>query len=376
MLSYDAMTLGNHEFDFGVSSFVNNFVSNITADDGKLMFPILACNIKTNNETELEKIYQKSTIITKDGVKIGIIGYITPDTKFLSNSDSLEFENVLDSVMIESARLRNEAELRTEVLSLNVNLSYHTCIQLFCGFRWLSDAENDKIITSTTYTVYDIVSIFTVAFHSHLGCEEGCQFIIGLGHIGLEEDKILARQSDLDLIIGGHSHSLMWRNGSDTTGLDPDDINTVVDSYPAFETSSIHGRPVPVVQAFWSGKYLGVLHLQLNLVNESYVLNSVDDVNGEPILLDTSIGTVWSHIKSSTRTDPDIKVPFVFKQKTVADSEVEDELEKWFQPIRKFLEDTVAVSIERLGNEQCRQQECRLGNLITDIIVEYFAQVC
>ena len=84
----------------------------------------------------------------------------------------------------------------------------------------------------------------------------------------------------------------MWRNGSDTTGLDPDDINTVVDSYPAFETSSIHGRPVPVVQAFWSGKYLGVLHLQLNLVNESYVLNSVDDVNGEPILLDTSIGTV------------------------------------------------------------------------------------
>lgn len=129
------MTLGNHEFDFGVSSFVNNFVSNITADDGKLMFPILACNIKTNNETELEKIYQKSTIITKDGVKIGIIGYITPDTKFLSNSDSLEFENVLDSVMMESARLRNEAELRTEVLSLNVNLSYHTCIQLFCGFR-------------------------------------------------------------------------------------------------------------------------------------------------------------------------------------------------------------------------------------------------
>jgi 5'-nucleotidase/UDP-sugar diphosphatase len=34
-----------------------------------------------------------------------------------------------------------------------------------------------------------------------------CDFIIGLTHIELENDKILAENLDIDIIIGGHEHT-------------------------------------------------------------------------------------------------------------------------------------------------------------------------
>ena len=43
--------------------------------------------------------------------------------------------------------------------------------------------------------------------------EEECAIVIGLGHVGFEEDKKLAADCDLDVIVGGHSHTLLWPSG-------------------------------------------------------------------------------------------------------------------------------------------------------------------
>jgi len=41
--------------------------------------------------------------------------------------------------------------------------------------------------------------------------ESGVNIIIGLGHSGIEMDQIIASEvEDLDLIVGGHSHTLLW----------------------------------------------------------------------------------------------------------------------------------------------------------------------
>jgi len=41
--------------------------------------------------------------------------------------------------------------------------------------------------------------------------ESGVSIIIGLGHSGIEMDQIIAREvEDIDLIVGGHSHTLLW----------------------------------------------------------------------------------------------------------------------------------------------------------------------
>lgn len=41
--------------------------------------------------------------------------------------------------------------------------------------------------------------------------ENGVNIIICLGHGGIEMDQIIARKvEDIDLIVGGHSHTLLW----------------------------------------------------------------------------------------------------------------------------------------------------------------------
>lgn len=39
----------------------------------------------------------------------------------------------------------------------------------------------------------------------------GVNIIIGLGHSGIEKDKEIAREvEDIDLIVGGHSHTFLY----------------------------------------------------------------------------------------------------------------------------------------------------------------------
>jgi len=66
--------LGNHEFDDGVED-VALFIRNIT-------IPVVACNLDLTNEPLLvdEPNLMKSKVLTLNGRKIGIIGYLTPET--------------------------------------------------------------------------------------------------------------------------------------------------------------------------------------------------------------------------------------------------------------------------------------------------------
>ena len=64
-MKYDAATIGNHEFDFGIDNMVRLFKM--------AKFPILCCNYDFSN-TPLNGIVKPYTIIEKKGIKIGLIG--------------------------------------------------------------------------------------------------------------------------------------------------------------------------------------------------------------------------------------------------------------------------------------------------------------
>lgn len=67
-------SLGNHEFDDGVDGLVP-FINNAT-------FPILASNLDLSKEKRLDiPNLKKSVVFDLDGVKVAVIGYVTPDTK-------------------------------------------------------------------------------------------------------------------------------------------------------------------------------------------------------------------------------------------------------------------------------------------------------
>lgn len=70
-------TFGNHEFDDGIAGLVP-FLDNIT-------FPVVSCNLDASREPRLNGRFNKSTVLTIKGQKIGVVGYITEETSTISN---------------------------------------------------------------------------------------------------------------------------------------------------------------------------------------------------------------------------------------------------------------------------------------------------
>jgi 5'-nucleotidase len=77
-------SLGNHEFDEGTGNLAD-FLNEVN-------FPVLAANLDLTEEPELQtKSLVPSFIKEVDGVRIGIIGYLTPDTKLVAIENKVEF---------------------------------------------------------------------------------------------------------------------------------------------------------------------------------------------------------------------------------------------------------------------------------------------
>ncbi|XP_011551567.3 protein 5NUC isoform X4 [Plutella xylostella] len=140
-LQPDAVSLGNHEFDERVGGLVP-FLRNVTT-------PVLAANLVLDRVPELlhEPNLKKSIVLTVKDTKIGIIGYLTPETKILAPNNDVEYED--------------------EVVALKREV---------------------KVLQ-----------------------EQGVKILIALGHSGFLEDMEIAKEVEgLDLVIGGHSNTFLW----------------------------------------------------------------------------------------------------------------------------------------------------------------------
>lgn len=151
-LGFDAMTLGNHEFDKD-SATLANFIK-------QAEFPIVSSNVNMANDPELGALFNDSiggtneqgeifpAIIKQvDGEEVGIFGLTTEDTAFLANPG--------DNVVFEDA------------------------------------------VAKTNETIEMLEA-------------QGVDKIIALSHLGYQPDVELAGQVDgIDVIVGGHSHTTL-----------------------------------------------------------------------------------------------------------------------------------------------------------------------
>lgn len=72
IIGFDAMTLGNHEFDWGEDKIISNHEM--------MDFPLLSCNtFYANDRTTRPDWLEPFTVIERDGLKIGIVGYARAD---------------------------------------------------------------------------------------------------------------------------------------------------------------------------------------------------------------------------------------------------------------------------------------------------------
>jgi 5'-nucleotidase len=116
-LGYDAMTVGNHEFDDG-PEVLRGFVDTVE-------FPVLMSNADISGEALLSGAIHKSTIIEVGGERIGLIGLTPQDTDVLASpGPNVIFTDPVGAVQAEVDALTAEGVNKIVVLShsgLNVD---------------------------------------------------------------------------------------------------------------------------------------------------------------------------------------------------------------------------------------------------------------
>ncbi|KQN69832.1 bifunctional metallophosphatase/5'-nucleotidase [Devosia sp. Leaf64] len=199
--------------------------------------------------------------------------------------------------------------------------------------------EKVGIIGATTEDTPDIASPGDVEFHDVIqyvrGASEaldaaGVNKIILLSHIGYNEDLNVAASLPLvDVIVGGHSHSLL---GS---------MEGAVGPYPTMVTNP-EGVEVPVVQANQYGKYLGDIAITWDDKGK------VTKAEGEPFLIDASV---------------------------TANEEFKTQLAELAGPIEEMTSQVIGSTTAKLegAREVCRVEECSMGNLLADAILDRVA---
>lgn len=73
-MNVDAMTCGNHEFDWGLDTITNYFGRDTTKQQAE--FPLLGANIYQLSLQRMPDYMNSSTIIKRENLTIGIVGYI------------------------------------------------------------------------------------------------------------------------------------------------------------------------------------------------------------------------------------------------------------------------------------------------------------
>ncbi len=230
LLQYDAITLGNHEFDFGVKG-LSMMISSAIRELGSIP-PIVASNlVLSENDPRDEQLRQfakqgiirRYLVLEKNGIRFGILGVMGKDAdEVLILKEPVSFSNRIETVKNLIPKLRQE-----EKVDVIIVLSHS-------GVR-----RNDE-----NWQGNEVLNV------GDDGKWEG-------------EDIELAKEvPDIDVIVGGHSHTPLMK--------------------------SLNVGKTTIVQAGSEIRYLGEVALALNdgktkVLNQR--LNPIDDqILGDPLI--------------------------------------------------------------------------------------------
>jgi alkaline phosphatase len=105
-IGYDAIQLGNHDFDFG-PEVLADFIPQVNTTDP----PYLAANLDFSNEPSLDALVTSgriapSTIVNVGGTEIGIVGAVTEELSTITSTGDVIINQVLSAVQSEIDLLR------------------------------------------------------------------------------------------------------------------------------------------------------------------------------------------------------------------------------------------------------------------------------
>jgi 5'-nucleotidase/UDP-sugar diphosphatase len=109
-VGYDAMAIGNHEFDDGPENFARFLRA--------ARFPVLSANIDAGTEPVLRDLFKSHVVLTRAGAKIAVVGATTEDTpEIASPGPRLRFTRAEEALRPLVARLRADGVSHVVLLS-------------------------------------------------------------------------------------------------------------------------------------------------------------------------------------------------------------------------------------------------------------------
>ena len=115
-LHYDAMAVGNHEFNFGLAS--------MWKAKNESHFPWLAANLKQTYAPTDPGYIAPYTILTVDGVRIAIVGFVTPGVvrwELPENYQGYEFLPILDAAQKIIPEARQKSDLLVVIMHSGID---------------------------------------------------------------------------------------------------------------------------------------------------------------------------------------------------------------------------------------------------------------
>lgn len=108
MIGFEAMTMGNHEFDWGLEA-IEKWIS-------QSKFPFLAANIIDKKTGEVASFVKPYTIVERKGIKVGIIGIATPETLTKTKAEMIEPYDFKDPAETVNALVPKVKEAGAEII--------------------------------------------------------------------------------------------------------------------------------------------------------------------------------------------------------------------------------------------------------------------
>lgn len=145
MIGYDAMTLGNHEFDNG-DEVLATFID-------ALEFPVVTANVDFSESAELAGKVEPYVILEVGGEQIGIIGLVTPETEILSSpGPDLVFEH--DLIDVTQSAVDELTEQGVDKIILLTHIGYEADLEVAQGVSGVDVVVGGHTNTflSNTYT--------------------------------------------------------------------------------------------------------------------------------------------------------------------------------------------------------------------------------
>lgn len=150
--------------------------------------------------------------------------------------------------------------------------------------------------------------------------------IAAITHIGYEEDQKLAEATTgLQLIMGGHSHTLLG------------DMPNAKGKYPTIIENK-DGEEVFIVTAYRWGEYVGYIDVTYDTQGKILAYH------GAPI-----------HLTNATEQD----------------TELQAQIDEWRKPFEEFAAEVLGTSQVELDQSTCQKGECLLGDFMADAMLAY-----